>query len=184
MSSAALIFVETHILQQLKRMPDCDVWNPEDNISRYFFCQKIPRAYIYYCQQTCMNNSYYQSHFIRMIPACSSAVIIQIIILVQRQRIDFYTTACILTVVLIRWLAWEWLVSFCICWGWSWHEDKPWLLVKCWKTSEQDTLTTCPTSALSQHPISSHSVLHPTHTDNRMWGGVVTFLISLSSLFQ
>lgn len=45
----------------------------------------------------------------------------------------------------------------------------PCLLEKCWKTSEQDTFTTWPTSARSQQRISSHSVLQPKTHRSKRW---------------
>lgn len=68
------------------------------------------------------------------------------------------------TLTLVRWLAdRKWAILLGVCE--DKHGSRPWLLEKCWKTSEQDMFTTCPTSARSQHPMWSHCVLHPANTD-------------------
>lgn len=59
-----------------------------------------------------------------------------------------------------------------ICW--------PCLLEKCWKTSEQDTLTTWPTSARSQQWISSHSVLQPERHQSKRRQSTLERLQSIS----
>lgn len=111
-------------------------------------------------QQTCMNNSFRTPSSEWLPPRISAAdYTVQIYIVssgasVHHEREwDFDITICILINK----------VFFSVC-GLG---NQPWLLEKCWKTSEQDKLTTCPTSALCQHPMLSHSVLHPVSTNRR-----------------